>query len=97
MSIYLNLTTGEYPRHEGDIRLDYPEILESQTGDSFPCPSTYAPVAYIDPPSYDLKTQTPYELAPVLNNGAWIMQWAVRDLTEKELKFTDIEANAASW
>jgi len=85
MSAYIKLATLEYPRYEGDIRLEYREILESQTGDTFPCPDTYAPVQWVDEPSYNIKTQLAYELAPVNNNGTWFMVWAVRDLTQEEL------------
>lgn len=85
MSAYIKLSTLEYPRHEGDIRLEHPEILESQTGDTFPCPNTYAPVQWVDAPEINGETQTRYEVAPVNNNGVWSMVWAVRDLTQEEL------------
>lgn len=85
MSAYIKLSTLEYPRYEGDIRLEYREILESQTGDTFPCPDTYATVQWVDEPSYNIETQLAYELAPVNNNGTWFMVWAVRDLTQEEI------------
>lgn len=82
---YIKLSTLEYPRHEGDIRLEYPEITEDQTGDTFPCPDTYEKVEWVDPPEYNVKTQLIYEIAPAQVNGVWTMQWDVRDLTEQEL------------
>ena len=87
MSAYIKLSTLEYPRHEGDIRLEHPEILESQTGETFPCPSTYAFVQWVDAPEFNNETQTAYEIAPVNNNGTWSMVWAVRDLTQEEIDF----------
>ena len=85
MSAYIKLLTLEYPRYEGDIRLEYPDILESQTGESFPCPDTYAPVQFIDAPEFNVDTQIAYELAPVNNDGVWSMVWAVRNLTQEEI------------
>lgn len=76
---YIKLETLEYPRHEGDIRLEHPE-----TPTVFECPETYAPVAWVDPPSFDPDTQVAYELAPI-NDGGWRMVWAMRDLTPEEI------------
>lgn len=84
MTIYIKLLTGEYPRHEGDIRLEHPEILESQTGDTFPCPETYAKVQWVDFPKINTDAQMCYELPPVQVNGIWSMVWGVRDLTDAE-------------
>ena len=42
MLAFIRLSNLEYPLHEGDIRLEHPEITEDQTGDTFPCPSTFA-------------------------------------------------------
>jgi hypothetical protein len=85
MSAYIKLSTLEYPRHEGDIREDHPEIKEDQTGDTFPCPSTYALVQWVDAPTFNNDTQTAYEMPPQIINGAWTMVWAVRDLTADEI------------
>ena len=87
MSAYIKLSTLEYPRYEGDIRLEHPDILESQTGDTFPCPETYAAVQWIEAPEFNVDTQIAYELAPINNNGVWSMAWAVRDLTQEEIDF----------
>jgi hypothetical protein len=87
MSQYIKLATLEYPRHEGDIRLEHPEILESQTGDTFPCPDTYAPVVYEDQPSIDWAVQAMELGEPVQNDaGNWTATWVVRDLTPEELE-----------
>tara|TARA_R110000868_G_scaffold308447_3_gene569953 strand:+ start:1674 stop:1979 length:306 start_codon:yes stop_codon:yes gene_type:complete len=85
MSAYIKLSTLEYPRHEGDIRLEHPEILESQTGDTFPCPDTYQLVQWVDAPTIT-EHQQAYEIAPIQQDGVWIMRWEVRDLTAAEIE-----------
>jgi hypothetical protein len=95
MIFYIKLATLEYPRHEGDIRLEHPDILDSQTGDTFPCPETYAPVAYEDQPSIDWAVQTTELSVPVQNEtGSWTATWVIRDLTPAELEAI-AQANAA--
>jgi hypothetical protein len=86
MSAYIKLSTLEYPRHEGDIRDEHPEIREDQTGDTFPCPSTYALVEWTDCPDFNFDRQVAYELPPVQVDGKWKMVWAVRDLTPQEMR-----------
>lgn len=85
MNAYIKLSTLEYPRYEGDIRLEYPEILESQTGETFVCPDTYEVVEATERPTYDGKTQIAYELPPQKIDGVWKMVWDVRNYTEDEL------------
>ena len=80
MSAYIKLSTLEYPRHQGDIRLEHPNI-----GEEFVCPETYAHVEYVTPPEINGETQTAYQLPPVQTNGVWNMVWVVRDLTAEEL------------
>jgi len=81
MSVYIKISTLEYPRYEGDIRLEHPEIA-----DVFVCPETYAPVEEVVAPEFDYVTQTAYQLPPVNTNNIWCMAWAVRDLTAQELE-----------
>ena len=80
MSAYIKLSTLEYPRHEGDIRIEYPDM-----GEEFSCPNSYALVEWVDAPTIDHSTQLAYEAPPQLINGAWTMVWAVRDLTADEI------------
>jgi hypothetical protein len=94
MSAYIKLATGEYPRFEGDIRLEYPEITEDQTWPNFPCPDTYAPVQWVDEPVVDPATQTYAEGPPELVDGTWYMTWVVRNWTQEELD--QIAANIAA-
>lgn len=84
MSAYIKLATLEYPRHEGDIRREHPEISEDQTWPNFPCPSTYALVEETPRPTFT-DTQTAYEVAPVQVDGVWKQVWEVRELTAEEL------------
>jgi hypothetical protein len=86
MSAYIKLSTLEYPRHEGDIRLDYPEITEDQTGDNFPCPDTYALVKEINPPEFNSATQVCYETTPLQIENVWTQQWVVRNMTDEEVQ-----------
>jgi hypothetical protein len=96
MTAYIKLSTGEYPRHEGDIRLDHPDM-----GNEFMCPSTYDKVDYIQSPDFNGTLQYCYEAPPVLVDGVWIMEWVVRNKTtaelaeEERLKVLMIEMEAA--
>lgn len=86
MSAYIKLSTLEYPRHEGDIRLEYPEIIEDQTGATFPCPDTYALITPVQIPECNHDTQAVEETAPIQIAGVWTQQFLVRALTTEELE-----------
>jgi hypothetical protein len=85
MNTYIKISTLEYPRYEGDIRVEHPEIQENQTHPNFPCPDTYALVEWVDMPTYDPATQIAYETTPVQVNGKWKMTWVIRDATASEI------------
>ena len=76
---YINLLTLEFPRYEGDIRLDHPEI-----GEDFVCPSTYAPVTVSPEPSIDSQNQKLQFGSPYESNGWWVVDLIVVDLTDEE-------------
>jgi len=82
MTIYIKLSTGEYPRHQGDVRLEYPDM-----GDVFVLPETYAHVQSTEPPDHNRITQRAVETPPIEIDGQWVMQWLVRDATQEELNF----------
>jgi hypothetical protein len=82
---YLKLSTMEYAFHEGDIRLEYPEITEDQTGATFPVPDDYVSVEQTEPPKYDYKTQYLTQAAPIQNNGVWQSVWVVNDMTPEQV------------
>ena len=82
---YLKLSTMQYPLHEGDIRLEYPEITEDQTGATFPLPDGYVAVEQTSPPSFDAATQYVKQGAPVLVNGVWQSTWVVNDYTATQI------------
>jgi hypothetical protein len=86
MSAYIKLSTLEYPRHEGDIRIEHPDIREDQTWPNFPCPDTHALVTPIEFPSYNEETQCVEEIAPVQIEDVWTQQFLMRDLTAEELE-----------
>jgi hypothetical protein len=67
---YIKLATKEYPRYEGDIRLDHPDIPEGLTGATFPVPDTYS-VIEIDVSGVDSETQV-YSLgSAIFESGVW--------------------------
>lgn len=70
---YIKLATMEYPRHQGDVRLEYPDM-----GNEFVLPETYALVQETPEPEVT-ETQMVVEQFPVLNNGVWERQWVVVD------------------
>jgi len=80
MTIYIKLSTAEYPRHEGDVRLEYPQM-----GDDFILPETYAFVNSTEPPEVDYKTHRAEETPPEEVNGQWFMRWHVREATPEEI------------
>jgi hypothetical protein len=71
MTAYIKISTGEYPRHPGDIALD-PN-------------SEYVEVVWVDAPEYNFATQRCYEGSPVNEDGIWRMTWIVRDATQEEI------------
>lgn len=76
---YINLLTLEFPRHEGDIRLDHPEI-----GEEFVCPNTYAPVTVSSEPAIDNQNQKLQFGSPYKSNDQWVVDLVVVDLTDEE-------------
>ena len=84
MASYIKLSTKEYPRHEGDIRLEHPEI-----GELFECPSTYALVLENPEPPYDCKTQTCRELQPEFIDGNWVRKFEIINLTNEEIQLNE--------
>jgi hypothetical protein len=64
MSAFIKLSTGEYPRHAGDIALD-PD-------------SKYAHVEWVDPPDVTFPDAICYEGPPANKDGVWRMVWLTR-------------------
>jgi hypothetical protein len=83
MSIYIKLSTLEFPRYEGDIRIDHPEITEDQTGDTFPCPDTYAKVRIGTYPTIDNDTQYVEYDTPAFINGEWVSEYKVINMSQE--------------
>lgn len=81
---YINTETMEYPVHEGDIRLLYPEIDIALTGETFPIIMPFAPVYWNPPPTFDALTQATVQTTPELINGQWQVKWAIRELSDAE-------------
>ena len=82
---FLKLSTMQYPVQEGDIRLEYPEITEDQTGATFPTPADYVEVEQTTMPNYNPLTQYLSQDAPIQVNGVWQSVWVVNDMTAEQL------------
>jgi hypothetical protein len=88
---YIKLSTLQYPLFEGDIRLEYPEITEDQTGDIFPLPSDFVKVQDTVVPTCNENTQFVSEISPTIINGIWSKQYMIIDLTQDELNIRENE------
>lgn len=73
MSAYIKLSTLEYPRHAGDIQLDPAGMAD------------YAPVEWVEPPSFNPETQRRIQNFPVQQDGKWVMNWVVSPIPEEEM------------
>ena len=79
MSAYININTNEYPLHEGDIRLLYPEM-----GEDFVLPEGFAEVIESLPPEHPI-TKKAKEIAPLLTENGYTRQWEFVDMTQQEI------------
>jgi hypothetical protein len=90
MSAYIKLSTLEYPRHIGDIEVDPAGMAD------------YAPVEWVDPPSFNRDTERLYEGAPAQQDGQWRMNWVVSQIPADEMaakvrKQRDAKLAATDW
>lgn len=69
---------NEYPRHVGDILVEYPEF------DGVNLPEGWQSVATTERPETG-PNQTAYEVFPELVNGQYVQTWVIRDLTAEEI------------
>jgi hypothetical protein len=74
MTTYIKLSTGEFPRHIGDIEIDPSGI------------SDYAIVTSVEPPEIDINLQKCFSGPPQQINGIWYQTWIVQDLTPEDLE-----------
>jgi len=82
MLIFYNTATNEYPLFIGDILL----INESWTS-GMSLPENIVSVEETTPISAG-ENQMAYEVLPVLSDGVWKQNFAVRDLSEDEINNT---------
>ena len=73
MSTYIKLSTLEYPRHIGDIEIDPAGMAD------------YAHVEWVDPPTFDPRTQIRTQLQPQRQGDQWFMVWEVAPIPEAEM------------
>ena len=78
MNLFIN-PNNEYPRHTGDILLEYPDF------DGINLPEGWKTVEPTDPPVFG-EGQILEELFPEFINGAYKQTWNVRTLTAQEIK-----------
>lgn len=78
MTAYIKLSTGEFPRHIGDIELDPAGM------------SDYAPVKYVEAPEINRATQAVKMAKPVNEDGVWRMAWEIKTLTTDEIAKREI-------
>ena len=74
MSTYIKLSTGEFPRHIGDIEID-----PSGADD-------YAHVEWVDRPLFDPNTQRCNPGQPEQIDGVWFRTWTIREATAEEIE-----------
>lgn len=83
----------EYPLFEGNIRNEHPEILEEQTGDSFPCPAGYAKVENVAPPAPPDGFKSEY-VGPVFDGAKWVIAYKTVLKTEEDYRGEVINAES---
>lgn len=78
---------AKYPYSLGEYRRDNPQVsLPSAPTEETLESIGLAIVVETEQPTYNEATQAVEELTPIKQNGAWVQKWAVRALTEAELK-----------
>jgi hypothetical protein len=90
-NIYINTVTLEYPIHQGDIRLLYPDIGEEfilPDGPFVEVEEGVTPVVSAN----KVLTENP----PVFIDGKWIRQLFVRDMTREEIDYLQQLSNIAA-
>lgn len=75
MSSFINVETGEWPLHQGDLDLMYGANI----------PETIRPLIYM-PQEGAGKDQTYDKKNPIEIDGVWIVTWTIRDKTVEELE-----------
>lgn len=80
MSIYIS-PDGEYPRYQGDIRIQFPDWDDSQS-----LPDGWVEVQDVPLPEVELGYKVE-EAFPEEINGVYHRKWTVREMTAKELEF----------
>lgn len=70
---------GEYPRHQGDILLEYPEF------DGVNLPDGWIAVEETEKPSAG-ENEIVYESDPQIINGVHKQSWSIRPMTEEEIE-----------
>jgi hypothetical protein len=75
----------EYPRHIGDVQIAHPDYKEGQ-----PLPEGWEQVEESPIPTAP-QGKVVYEVFPVKVDGVWRQQFAIRDTTDDEVVFLQLE------
>lgn len=70
---------GQYPRHIGDILIEYPDF------DGVNLPNGWNMVQEVDRPTVG-ENEIAYETSPEIVNGIYKQSWAIRTVTEEEIE-----------
>lgn len=73
---FININTLEFPRHEGDVRLEHPDM-----GETFICPIDFAMVTLNAPPAFDANTQVVELGTPYKQNEQWFVDYVIINLS----------------
>lgn len=83
--MYLKLP-DVYPYQPTQLRAENPNVsFPSEMADALLAEFGVYPVQPTSRPEYDPATQTLSEALPSYENGAWVQNWTVRDLTADEI------------
>lgn len=93
---YLKLATMEYALHEGDIRIEHPDLPIELTGDTFVPPEGYVLVT-ITPQPEITDDQYLTEDTPVEIDGEWRNVWVINDMTPEQIAARDEILNAVLY
>lgn len=83
MPSYIHVPTQRYPLRERHIKTENPNV---SFPDIFSPPDEYAEVVVTEKPEHDPLTERLKEDKPILDNGVWIQQWSIVQLTSEEIE-----------
>ena len=81
-----NQTVETFPYSIGDLRRDNPSVsFPRNPSDELLASWNVFPVVDVTAPAYDLATENCNQVNPTLENGEWMMTWAVTTASSSEI------------